>query len=162
MPGAHGGSGTDRRKIPVWLVVVGGVPLLAAMFAEFLAVVARNTGWNIVGSIEFVQAMVLLSSCGALVLATLSRSHAKVTVISRRIRGRSGSLLAIATALGACAFFLALAVGSAWIALDMWGANEQSELLGIPYFPLRCVAALTTFTVAVIYGRRILSELTGR
>jgi TRAP-type C4-dicarboxylate transport system permease small subunit len=143
-------------------VVIGGVPLLAAMFTEFLAVVARNTGWNIVGSIEFVQAMVLLSSCGAIVLATLSRSHAKVTVISRRITGRSGSALRLVIALGASTFFLALAAGSAWIAMDMWGAAEQSELLAIPYLPLRCVAALATFVVAVIYARRVIAELTGR
>jgi hypothetical protein len=46
--------------------------------------------------------------------------------------------------------------------MDMWGAAEQSELLAIPYLPLRCVAALATFVVAVIYARRVIAELTGR
>lgn len=157
-----GGGGTRGGRIPTWLVVVGGVPLLAAMFTEFFAVVARNTGWNIIGSIELVQALILLSSCCAIVIATLSRSHAKVSVLSRRITGRSGSVLRVLTALGGAVFFLALAVGSAWIAVDMWGAAEQSELLALPWFPLRCIATLATFIVAVIYARRILTEVRGR
>ena len=161
-PEPAGAEGSRGGRVPTWLVVLGGVPLLAAMFTEFFAVVARNTGWNIIGSIEFVQALILLSSCCAIVMATLSRSHAKVTLLSRRITGRSGSVLRVLTALGGAVFFLALALGSAWIAIDMWGAAEQSELLGLPWFPLRCVATLATFIVAAIYARRILTELGGR
>lgn len=146
-------------RIPGWLVAVAGIPLLAAMATEFLAVVARNTGWNIVGSIELVQALILLSSCGAIVIATLSRSHAKVTVLSRLYRGHAGGALRTLLAIASAVFFFALAVGSTWIALDMWHAHERSELLGVPYLPLRAIVSISTLAVAVIYASRIVTEL---
>ena len=151
-----------RERIPRWLVVLAGVPLLAAMLIEFLAVVGRNVGWNLVGSIELVQALILLSSSGAMVAATVSRAHAKVNVLSRRYRGASGRALRILLALGSAVFFLALAVGSGWIAVEMWGAGEQSELLGVPYFPLRVVVTLATLAIGGMYAMRIVGELRRR
>lgn len=155
-------SGEARRTVPRWLVIIAGVPLLAAMLIEFVAVISRNLVWNLVGSIELVQAMILLSSSGAMVAATLSRAHAKVSVFSQRYRGRSGRAMRILIAIGGSVFFLALAVGSAWIAADMWSASEQSELLGIPYLPLRLVVTAAMFLIALIYARRIVTELLGR
>jgi TRAP-type C4-dicarboxylate transport system permease small subunit len=152
----------SRGQIPDWLVVLAGIPLLAAMMIEFVAVIARNSGWPLVGSIELVQAMILLSSSGALVAATLSRSHAKVTVVSRRIHGKSGRALRVLVALGGVVFFLSVAAGSAWIAVDMWHGAERSELLGVPYLPLRCIVVLSTFVIAAIYARRVVTELRRR
>ena len=151
-----------RGRIPRSLVVLAGVPLLGAMLIEFLAVVARNTGWNLVGSIELVQALILLSSSGAMVAATISRAHAKVSVLSSRYRGASGRAMRILLASGGAVFFLALAAGSAWIAADMWDASEQSELLGVPYFPLRVVVILATLAIAGIYAWRVVRELRGQ
>jgi TRAP-type C4-dicarboxylate transport system permease small subunit len=151
-----------RGRVPRWLVVVAGVPLLAAMVIEFSAVIARNAGWNLVGSIELVQAMILLSSSGAMIAATLNRAHAKVSLLSSRYRGRLGQTMRILLAVGGTAFFLALAIGSAWIAWDMRNAAEQSELLGVPYLPLRLVVTISTSLIAFIYARRVVSELTGR
>ena len=148
-----------RTRIPSWLVAVAGIPLLAAMTTEFLAVVARNTGWNIVGSIELVQALVLLSSCGAIVIATLSRSHAKVTVLSRLYSGHTGRAMRILLAIASALFFFSLAAGSTWIALDMLHAYERSELLGIPYLPLRAAVSISMLAVAIIYTARIVNEL---
>lgn len=158
-PPTVGETGGRRLRVPGWLVVVAGVPLLAAMATEFLAVVARNTGWNIVGSIELVQALILLSSCGAIIIATLSRSHAKVTVLSRLYSGHTGRALRTLLAIASALFFLTLAVGSTWIAFDMWHAYERSELLGIPYLPLRVVTSISMLAVAIIYTWRIVSEL---
>jgi TRAP-type C4-dicarboxylate transport system permease small subunit len=151
-----------RERIPRLLVVLAGVPLLAAMLVEFLAVVGRHIGWNLVGSIELVQALILLSSSGAMIAATLSRGHAKVSVLSRRYRGAIGRAMRILLALGSALFFLTLAVGSGWIAVDMWGADEQSELLGVPYFPLRVVVTVATFAISGLYGMRVVRELRGR
>lgn len=148
-----------RVHIPGWLVAVSGLPLLAAMATEFLAVLARNTGWNIVGSIELVQALILLSSSGAIVIATLSRSHAKVTVLSRLYSGHTGRALRTLLAIASAIFFLALAAGSTWVALDMWHAYERSELLGVPYLPLRVVVSISMLAVAVMYASRLVVEL---
>lgn len=151
-----------RERIPRLLVILAGVPLLAAMAIEFAAVVGRNAGWNLVGSIELVQALILLSSSGAMLAATASRAHAKVSVFSRRYRGATGRAMRILLALGGAAFFFALAVGSGWIAADMWGAHERSELLGVPYFPLRAVVTLATLAIGCMYALRIVGELRSR
>lgn len=151
-----------RGRIPQWLVVLAGLPLLMAMLIEFGAVVARNLGWNLVGSIELVQAMILLSSSGAMVAATLSRAHAKVNIFSSRYRGRSGRAMRILLAIGGSAFFTALAVGSTWVAWDMRSGAEQSELLGVPYMPLRIIVTVAMFVIAVIYLRRVFAELAAR
>lgn len=140
---------------PAWLIVVAGIPLLLAMLVEFIAVLGRNTGWSFVGSIELMQVMILLSSSGALIAATMSRSHAKVTILSRRISGRSGRILRTVVALGGAIFFFSLAAGSAWILIDMWHSHEQSELLGLPYLPLRFVVVGSTLLVGCLYARRI-------
>ena len=157
-----GAPDENRGRVPQWLVVAAGLPLLAALLIEFAAVIARNVGWNLVGSIELVQAMILLSSSGAMVAATLSRAHAKVSVFSSRYRGRSGSAMRVLLAVGGTAFFLSLTAGSAWIAWEMRNASEQSELLGVPYSPLRVVVTVAMFVIALIYARRVVLELTRR
>ena len=151
-----------REHIPRWLVILAGAPLLAAMLIEFLAVVGRHIGWNLVGSIELVQALILLSSSGAMIAATLSRKHAKVNLLSRRYRGGAGRAMRILLAVGSATFFLVLAFGSGWIALEMWGADEQSELMGVPYFPLRVAVTLATFAIGSLYGMRVARELRNR
>jgi len=151
-----------RGRVPRWLIVLAGLPLLMAMLIEFGAVMLRNLGWNLVGSIELVQAMILLSSSGAMVAATLSRAHAKVSIFSSRYRGQSGRAMRILLAVGGSAYFIALAFGSTWVAWDMRGGAEQSELLGIPYMPLRVLVTVAMFIIALIYARRIIRELAAR
>ncbi len=59
------------------LVIVGGGALLAAMAIDGLAVIGRHVGWPLLGSIEAVQAAVLVSGCVALLVATRARRHAR-------------------------------------------------------------------------------------
>lgn len=153
-------DGDDRNSsrstpVPAWLAVVGGVPLLAAMIVEFASVAGRNTGYPVPGAIELVEAMILLSSSTAMVIATLSRAHAKVRVLVSRVHGLPGQLLRFLIAAGSCVFFSALAAGSAWILYDMWDAHEQSELLRLPYLPLRLFATACLLITAVLYLRRL-------
>jgi len=148
-------GGSPRDTIPTWLVVIGGGPLLLVMLIEFVSVIGRNSGFIILGSIELVQAAILLSSASAIVMATLGRSHAKVRILLNRSSGKTAQLLKAFNALCGMLFFLALTIGGLWIALDMWGAQEQSELLGVPYLPLRCFAAVCTLATAGLYLRRM-------
>jgi TRAP-type C4-dicarboxylate transport system permease small subunit len=152
----------ESANIPGWLVFVGGVPLLAAMAIEFASVIARNLGTPFPGPIELVQAAILLSSSTAIVIATLSRSHAKVRLLLSRMQGTSSRVLKILNAIGGTIFFLALTIGSAWIVLDMWEAAEQSEILGVPWLPLRCFAAGCMLTTAVLYAFRVIGGVRGR
>lgn len=149
----------DRQsgRIPVWLVVVGGIPLLAAMLVEFITVIGRHTGFMFLGSIEAVQVAILLSSATAIVLATLARSHAKVRLLLNRSAGRTRTALTIFNAVCGTLFFLALTIGSIWLAAGMWGAREQSEILALPYFPLRVFLCVSMFVTALLYARRALA-----
>jgi hypothetical protein len=52
-------------------------------------------------------------------------------------------------------FFLALAAGSIWIAIDLRGSYEQSELLQIPYAPLRLISIASVLAVALVYLKRV-------
>ena len=158
-----GGSSDETSKfgpVPDWLALVGGVPLLAAMLVEFASVTGRNTGHPVPGAIELVEALILLSSATAIVVATLSRAHAKVRVLVSRVRGHSGRVLRFLIATGSFVFFSALATGSAWILYDMWSAHEESELLHLPYLPLRLFATACFLLTAALYLRRLVREIT--
>lgn len=151
-------EGRHSSRIPGWLVIVGGLPLLAAMAVEFASIIGRHTGLMFTGSIELVQGAILVSSSTAIVIATLSRAHAKVRVVLSRMSGTSGLVLRRFNALGGAIFFLSLAAGSAWIMLDMWAAREQSELLGLPYMPLRAFATVCVGVTGLLYAGRIITR----
>ena len=140
------------------LAIIGGFSLLAAMAVESMTVLIRNAGLTVYGSIEMVEAAILVASSAALVIATLNRSHAKVRILHNRLTG--GWRTAVDRLNNSCSalFFLALTAGQAWIAMDMWSAHEQSEVLAIPYLPLRGVAILATFITALAYLRRLVSK----
>jgi TRAP-type C4-dicarboxylate transport system permease small subunit len=136
------------------LVAIGGCALLVAMLTDTLAVVGRHTGIPLIGSIEVVQAAVLIAASSGLVLATLARVHAAVRLVLDHVsrRARSG-LLCVNRLLGAV-FFAALLVGSIWIAADLWSSQEESELLKIPFRPLRLATILALATLVLSFLRQ--------
>jgi TRAP-type C4-dicarboxylate transport system permease small subunit len=126
------------RRIAIW---TGGAALLSAVAVDTLAVVGRNIGIPILGSIELVQAAVLVSGVFALILATAGDQHARVRLLSDRFAAwRSFANLVGPVCLAA--FFAALLVGSAWLAADLWEGHERSEVLGLSWRTLRVVANL--------------------
>ncbi|MEY4640481.1 MAG: hypothetical protein RLZZ227_475 [Pseudomonadota bacterium] len=137
---------------PLWYracVVLGGGALLAAAAVDFFAIIGRHSGIPLLGSIELVQVLVGIAGTVALVAATLHRNHARVRVLSDRVDAGTAGLLYRFNALCGAAFFLALAAGSAWLAHDLWSAQEASELWQLPYRPLRIagVAGLLGITL---------------
>jgi hypothetical protein len=48
-----------------------------------------------------------------------------------------------------------LLVGSGWIAADLWNGHEESELLRIPYRPLRVAVAVTLVVLLVQALQRV-------
>jgi TRAP-type transport system small permease protein len=142
------------RKTSI-IFIVGAVALMLAMTVDVLAVLGRHFGVSLLGSIELVQAAMLLASSAALVAATLHGQHASVHLLIDRIPARWRSRISAFNAVLSIAFFLALTGGSLWIARDMWGAHETSDLLGIPYAPLRIASIIALLTVAVVFARRL-------
>jgi hypothetical protein len=55
--------------------------------------------------------------------------------------------------------FAALLAGSVWIAMDLWGGYEESEILHIPYRPLRIAVVLALLTLLIIAVRRALFRI---
>ena len=148
---------SQRPAAPRLLVVVGGAALLIALAVDALAVIGRHVGLPLLGSIELVQAAVLVSGSVALLVATLAGVHARVHLLVDRLPpGWQRLLLRTGHVLSAL-LFLAFTAASLWIASDLWQGHEQSELLRIPYRPLRIVAVLATAAVAIAFLRQLLS-----
>ena len=137
---------TLLRRIAVW---AGGAALLAATAVDALAVVGRNIGLPLVGSIELVQAAVLVAGVFGLILATAGDDHARVRILTDRL-GRLRRLADPLAALSMALFFAALLAGSAWLAADLWNGHERSELLGVSWRALRLIANLGLAACIVI------------
>jgi TRAP-type C4-dicarboxylate transport system permease small subunit len=136
-------------------ILVGGLALLAATAIDTLAVIGRNVGLPLTGSIELMQAAVLVSGAIGLVIATIEQSHARVRLLVDKLSPKWRLLADRLSDLLTLIFFLALFVGSVWLAVDLWNAHEQSEWLGIPWRLLRLVANLCLFAVCILLLFRI-------
>jgi TRAP-type C4-dicarboxylate transport system permease small subunit len=146
---------SSARGPQAWLFYLGAVALLFAMAADAIAVLGRHIGMPLLGSIELVQAAMLVASSAAIVSATMAEKHAVVHfLIDRLSPAVRATMYRIHSALSAV-FFLALAAGSIWIAFDLRGSDEQSELLQIPYAPLRIISIAAVLAVALVYLLRV-------
>lgn len=124
------------------LIWLGGLALLAATAIDTVSVFGRNAGFSIHGSIELIQAAVLVAGGIALVLATLHGTHAKVHILVDRFSPGRKALSERGAALVTALFFAALLMGSLWLAIDLWNGHEVSELVGVPWRWLRLFANL--------------------
>lgn len=129
---------------------VGAGALLLAMLVDAGAVIGRHVGIRIIGSIELVQALILLASSASLLAATLARKHATVHLLIERLQPAARAHIERAGAALAALFFVILAAGSVWIASDLWHGHEESEVLRIPYLPLRLAMIIALATAAVL------------
>ena len=150
------------RGVQRWLFYVGAAGLLFAIGADAVAVLGRHLGIPLLGSIELMQAAILLASSAAIVLATVANKHAVVHLLIDRLSPRRRALMERVHALLSAVFFAALGVGSLWIAYDLRDGHDQSELLRIPYAPLRIVSIVAVLAVAAIYLARAFAKRPGR
>lgn len=140
----------------IGLIWIGGLALLAATLIDTIAVIGRHVGLPLTGSIELMQAAVLVSSSIGIVVATLESSHARVRLLVDRLRL---PMRAVADRLSdgfTLIFLLCVLAGSLWLAMDLWDGNEQSELLGVPWAALRLIANLCLLTAAAILAKRVI------
>jgi TRAP-type transport system small permease protein len=146
------------RDLLVW---IAGGALLVAVAVDSLAMIGRQVRVPLLGSIEIVEAVVLFAAGGGLIIATLDGAHARVKLLLERLpkvwRERVLRLHALAAAL----LFAALLAGTVWIAADLWYGHEESELLRIPYRPLRIAAALTLTVLLLLSLLRLTRRKSG-
>lgn len=133
------------------LFYVGAAGLLAIMLIESISVLGRHLQWPLLGSIEMVQAAIVPAACAAMVIASLVGAHATVHLLTDRLAPRPRAWLSRASALLAFSFFAALAAGSAWVTLEYWDTFEQSDVLEIPFRPLRLFVTASMATVALVF-----------
>jgi len=144
-----------------WLFYLGAAALLFATAVDALAVIGRHIGMPLLGSIELMQAAILIASSAAIVSVTMVDKHAVVHLLIDRLSPRIQRAMSRIHAVLCALFFFALAAGSIWIALDLHGGNEESELLRIPYAPLRVITILSVSGVALIHLRRAVKKSAG-
>jgi len=140
------------KRGPLFYIGAGG--LLAMMVVETAAVLGRHVGIPVTGALEIAQACIVFAACAAMLVATLQGAHAAVHMLTDRMPRplqrhvfRAGSVLA-------GLFFAALAAGSAWLAFEYWDSYEQTEVLHIPFRPLRAVVTLAAALASLAFFHR--------
>jgi TRAP-type C4-dicarboxylate transport system permease small subunit len=132
---------------------VGAAGLLTVMGVEAVAVIGRHTGLPLLGALEVAQGAIVPAACASMIIAALHGSHASVSLVSDRLppvwRDRMSRTGFVVSSL----FMLALFAGSCWLAHDFWNSFEQSEVLHIPFRPLRVLAAVSGGVLALIFLR---------
>jgi TRAP-type C4-dicarboxylate transport system permease small subunit len=145
---------TEKPRPPLplrLLVVIGGGALLFAMAVDAIAVAGRHLGLPLLGSIELVQASVLVSAAMAMIVATIARTHAVVHLLVDRMSERRRRQMLSINALLSAVLFAAFLAGSAWLCWEIWSHHEQSEVLRIPFRPLRVTLVLSCAALAAIF-----------
>ena len=137
------------------LFYVGAFGLLLAMSVEAVAVLGRHVGVPFFGALELIQAAILLTASAAMVSTTISNTHARVTLVTERVGPRTRGVLDRLSAFLSVLFFLGLAAGLLWLTVDAWNEYEQSELLHIPFRPLRVISFAATVSIAVLFLREL-------
>jgi TRAP-type C4-dicarboxylate transport system permease small subunit len=125
--------------------------LLLAMALDTAAVVGRIAGMPLLGSLELIQACVVVAASTALIGATLSGSHAAVHIVTERLAPARRRLFARVSDLLCALFFAWLAAGSIWVAAELWPAHESTELLRLPIAPLRLFWCGSVLLVVGLY-----------
>lgn len=136
--------------------LIGSAGLLTATAADALAVAGRHTGFHLLGSIEVVQAAVVLIASSAMIAATIVGSHASVHIVTERLAPDNVRRLARFSDLLSALLFALVAAGSFWVATELWSGFEQTELLGIPLRWLRALWIASAILITILFVRSAL------
>ena len=124
------------------------------MAADVLAVLGRHLRLPLLGSIEIVQASVVLAAAAAMLGATIARQHASVHLLTERLREPARRMLARLASLLGAVLFAVLAAGSIWVSIELWSGFERSEVLGIPIRLLRLVWCASAVAITLVFLRQ--------
>lgn len=147
-------SGEPATGLPARAAyALGSAGLIMATAADALAVAGRHLGFRFIGSIELVQAAVVLLACAGMLAVTIGRGHASVHMVTERLRPVARIRLGRFAAVLSAGAFLALAAGSAWILVELWHGHEQTELLHLPLRWLRLLWVVFALFIAFEFVR---------
>ncbi len=135
------------------LFYVGSAGLLGMMVVEATAVIGRHIGVPVMGAIELVQAAIVPAACAAMLIATQRGAHAAVHMLTERLPASARGKIARAGSVLSALFFAAMCAGGTWLAIEYWDTFEKSEVLSLPFRPLRVLVALTGAALTVTFLR---------
>ena len=139
-------------------LVIGSLGLALAVLTDTVAVIGRHLNIALLGSIEIVQACIVLLSSGAIVAATKYGNHARVRILTNRLNPDLSAKLQYFTAIISTVYSLLMVLGCAWIIWEVWAEHERSEILHIPLVWLRLLLLAALFSVSAYF----LSSLFGK
>lgn len=131
------------------LFYAGSAGLLTMMIVESIAVIGRHTGAPLTGALEIVQVAVVPAACAAMLIATLHGTHATVHLLTTRLPPAARRRIVRAGSILAGVFFAMLCAGAGWLAIEYWNAFEQTEVLHLPFRPLRLLVVLAAGALAL-------------
>lgn len=134
-------ANTKPSGIATTCLIIGSIGLTVSVLTDTFAVIGRHTGIALLGSIEIVQAAIVVFSTTAMVIATLHNHHAKVHILTDRLTPKRAKILAYIAAYISTFYCLLLLIGTTWVILETWNEHERSELLHIPLTELRLMLA---------------------
>jgi len=153
------GKNQEREGSSLLLQVfflAGSAGLLLAMATDAVAVLGRHTGFALLGSIEIIQAAVVVLASASMIYASRGDFHARIRILVDRVsdstKGRFGTIANIVSVL----YFILLAVGCVWVCVETWPDHERTELLHIPFRWLRLLLALSVVLMGGFFARRLL------
>jgi TRAP-type transport system small permease protein len=136
------------------LFYVGAAGLLMVMVIEVISVVGRHTRIPLVGALEMAQAAIVPAACASMILASLAGSHAVVHLVTERLPVRLRAWMSRVSAFLAGLFFASLCTGAVWLTCEFWDSFEESDVLHIPFRPLRVLVALSAGALSLIFFHR--------
>lgn len=152
-------SGTDETP-PVAkrgvLFYVGATGLLSVMVIEAIAVMGRHLRMPLLGALEMAQASIVPAACASMVIASLAGTHAVVHLVTERMPDHLREWMSRVSALLAAVYFTGLFVGVTWLTLEFWDSFEETDVLHIPFRPLRLLVSVCAGALAVIFLGRAL------
>lgn len=162
----HGRSGSSSASVfSTICFAIGGCALMGAMVVDFFSVIGRHSGLRIVGALEIVQYCIVTAVSAAVIVATLNGAHAAVHVLTERMNPVARRVMARLSEALTAICFLGILCGDVWLARDVWGSDERSDLLGLPIAPARmiwCASLAVAFALALIaLFRRSVKEPVG-
>jgi len=148
---------TERpARAAALLTVLGAMALATSMLVGAVSVLARHLDIALPGDIEIMRTAILVTASVSVLSATIARRHATVHLLIDRLPVPVGNRLKSTGEWLSGLFFLAGAAGLAWITWDLRNAHEQSDILHIPFAPLRWIS------LAALVGAAVASAVRGR
>jgi TRAP-type C4-dicarboxylate transport system permease small subunit len=138
------------------LFYVGAAGLLSVMVIEAIAVVGRHARIPLLGALEMAQAAIAPAACASMVIASLAGTHAVVHLVTERLPESWRERATRTSAALAGVFFTGLFIGAGWLTTEFWNSFEETDVLHIPFRPLRLLVTVCAGTLAVIFFARSL------